>query len=60
MKEAKGLVLNDYDARDGAAFEQTALRLKNQFLLSNYNTRHFPIDTTLFRGPYEMQDKAMR
>jgi hypothetical protein len=60
MKEASGLVLNDFDAKDGTVFEQTALRLKNQFLTSNYNTRHFTIDTTLFRGPYESQDKAMR
>jgi hypothetical protein len=44
MKEAKGLVLNDYDARDGQGFEQTALRLKNQFLLTNIHSRHFRID----------------
>ena len=60
MKEASGLVLNDFDAKDGTVFEQTALRLKNQFLTSNYTTRHFEIDTTLVRGPYEAQDKAMR
>ncbi len=60
MKEASGLVLNDFDAKDGTVFERTALRLKNEFLTSNYNTRHFVIDTTLFRGPYESQDKAMR
>ncbi len=52
MKEANGLVLNDYDARDGKGFESVALGLKNQFQNANLYTRHFPIDTTVFRGPY--------
>lgn len=54
MKEANGLVLNDWDARDGKGFESVALRLKNQFQNANIYTRHFPIDTTTYRGPYEL------
>ena len=53
MKEANGLVLNDYDAKDGKGFESVALDLKNQFLNANMYTRHFPIDTTQYKGPYE-------
>lgn len=53
MKEANGLVLNDFDAKDGKGFESVALGLKNQFQNANLYTRHFPIDTTQFKGPYE-------
>jgi hypothetical protein len=53
MKEANGLVLNDFDAKDGKNFERTALWLKNQFEVSRINTRHFSIDTSSFKGPYE-------
>jgi len=53
MKEAGGLVLNDYDSRDGHAFEETATRLKNLFELTRLNTRHFPIDVNSFRGPFD-------
>ncbi|MEP7230120.1 MAG: hypothetical protein ABI691_07700 [Ginsengibacter sp.] len=53
MKEANGLVLNDFDTQDGKAFEQSATRLKNLFKISNTNTRHFTINTALFKGPYE-------
>jgi hypothetical protein len=53
MKEANGLVLNDFDAKDGKNFERTAQWLKNQFEVSHINTRHFSIDTTAFKGPYE-------
>lgn len=53
LKEAGGLILNDFDARDGKAFEATALRLKNQFEETGIHTRHFAIDPTTFRGPYE-------
>lgn len=56
MREANGLVLNDYDTRDGKAFEQTAAWLKNLFQQNNIYTRHFPVNTTLFRGPYEKAD----
>jgi len=53
MKEASGLALNDYDANDAKGFEESALRLKKQFQLSNFNTRHFRIDPSGFKGPYE-------
>jgi hypothetical protein len=53
LKEAAGLILNDFDARDGKAFETTALRLKNQFEETKINTRHFTIDPSSFRGPNE-------
>jgi len=56
MREANGLVLNDYDSRDGKGFEQTAAWLKNLFQQSNIYTRHFPINTQQFRGPFEKQD----
>jgi len=53
MREANGLVLNDYDTRDGKALEASAIRLKNLFQQSNIYTRHFRIDTNTFRGPFE-------
>lgn len=53
IKEASGLVLNDFDARDGKAFEASALRLKNLFTLSKINSRHFTIDTSAFKAPGE-------
>ena len=53
MKEASGLILNDFDARDGRAFENTALQLKQVFENSGYTTRHFPIDVNSFKGPNE-------
>ncbi|MBI3140214.1 MAG: hypothetical protein HYZ15_16685 [Sphingobacteriales bacterium] len=56
MKEANGLVLNDYDSRDGKGFEETAVWLKNLFQQSNIYTRHFPVNTTDYRGPNEKTD----
>lgn len=56
MREANGLVLNDYDSRDGKGFEQTASWLKNLFQQTNIYTRHFPINTQSYRGPNEKQD----
>jgi len=53
MKEAQGLVLNDYDTRDGKGFEQTAVWLKNLFQTNNIYTRHFAIDVNNFKGPME-------
>lgn len=55
LKEAKGLVMNDYDANDGRVFENSALRLKNLFQSAKIYTRHFPIDPTTFKGPYETE-----
>ena len=53
MKEANGLALNDYDAKDAKGFIQTATWLKNQFQQANIYTRHFSIDPSTFKGPYE-------
>lgn len=56
MKEANGLILNDFDPKDGEAFAKTATWLRNLFLQNNIYTRHFPIDTDAFRGPSEKTD----
>lgn len=56
MKEANGLELNDFDSKDGKAFAQTATWLKNLFQQNNIYTRHFPIDSSGFKGPYEKGD----
>lgn len=53
QKEAQGLIMNDYDTRDGRAFEQTAVWLKNVFQTNNIYTRHFAVDINSFKGPYE-------
>lgn len=55
LREASGLVMNDYDAKDGKVFEGSAMRLKNLFQNARINTRHFPIDPTTFKGPYESE-----
>lgn len=56
MKEANGLVLNDFDSNDGKAFERTATWLRNLFQQNNIYTRHFPIETEHFTGPFEKKD----
>jgi len=56
MKEAKGLELNDYDAKDARGFVQTATWLKNIFEQNNIYTRHFTINPAAFKGPYEKAD----
>ena len=53
MNEAMGLELNDYDASDAKGFKQSAARLKNIFEQTNIYSRHFRVDTSLFKGPYE-------
>jgi hypothetical protein len=53
QKEANALILNDYDAKDGRALAASALRLKNLFMETKLNSRHFAIDTTRFKGPGE-------
>lgn len=60
MKEARGLALNDFDARDAKGFENTATWLKNLFLETNIHTRHFHIDTSIFKGPYEQDDVTVK
>jgi hypothetical protein len=53
MNEAIGLELNDFDTRDARGFKLSAGRLKNIFEQTNIYTRHFAIDTSLFKGPFE-------
>ena len=60
MKEANGLVLNDFDARDGRGFEQTATWLKHLFQQTNIYSRHFNIDPSVFKGPYEKNDVSVK
>jgi hypothetical protein len=60
MKEANGLVLNDFDAKDGKGFEQTATWLKTLFQQTNIYTRHFSINEAAFRGPYEKNDVTIK
>lgn len=60
MKEATGLVLNDFDTRDGKAFEESATRLKNLFQQANIYSRHFKIDPLSFKGPLEGQEQTVK
>jgi hypothetical protein len=60
MKEANGLELNDYDAKDAKGFVQTATWLKNIFQQTNIYTRHFNIDPSRFKGPYEKDDITVK
>jgi hypothetical protein len=60
MKEANGLELNDYDAKDAKGFVQTAAWLKNLFQRTNIYTRHFNIDPTRYKGPYEKDDVTVK
>lgn len=60
MKEANGLVLNDFDPKDGRAFESTAKWLKNLFQQNNIHTRHFPINIDEFKGPFEKKDVTVK
>jgi hypothetical protein len=53
MKEASALALNDFDSEDARGFEESALRLKNQFQLTNIYTRHFKVDPNSYKGPFE-------
>lgn len=59
-KEASGLILNDFDAKDGKALEASALRLKNLFERTNFTSRHFAIDTSAFKGPHENPVMAVK
>ncbi len=53
MKEASGLILNDFDTSDGKSLEQSAKWLKDLFTQTQTTTRHFPIAIESFKGPYE-------
>lgn len=60
IKEANGLELNDFDAKDARGFKETAAWLKRVFEQNNIYTRHFPISTDSFKGPYEMADVSVK
>ncbi|HEX4876416.1 MAG TPA: hypothetical protein VFV31_07060 [Chitinophagaceae bacterium] len=60
MKEANGLELNDFDARDAKGFKETATWLKNIFEQNNIYSRHFAIDTESFKGPMEKADVSVK
>lgn len=60
MKQATGLVLNDYDVRDGKAFEQSASKLKNLFQKANIYTRHFKVDPLSYKGPFEDNTQTVK
>jgi hypothetical protein len=59
-REAGGLILNDFDAKDGKALEASALYLSNLFRQTNLNSRHFAIDTSAFKGPGESSVIAVK
>ncbi|MBZ5856677.1 hypothetical protein [Flavihumibacter profundi] len=52
VREATGLILNDYDARDGKGLEEGAIRLKSQLSLNKRKSRHFPLDVYSLQGPH--------
>ncbi len=60
MKEANGLLLNDFHTAAGKSFQETAHRLKNQFQRTNIYTRHFSIDTNSFKGPDENSETVAK
>lgn len=60
QKEASGLILNDFDAKDGKGFEASALYLKDLFARTHLHSRHFPIDTSSFKGPGEASVIAIK
>ena len=60
MKEATGLVLNDYEVSDGKAFEESASRLKNLFQRANIYTRHFKADPLSYKGPFENNTQTIK
>jgi hypothetical protein len=53
MREATGLVMNDFDARDGRALETAANDLKWLLQQNKVQTRHFPVNIEEFNGPYK-------
>ena len=58
IKEANELALNDYNTGDAKGFIQTANWLKNQFQQNNIYSRHFNIDPSKFKGPFESGNTA--
>jgi len=59
MKEANGLILNDFRTEVGKSFQETATRLKNQFQQTNIYTRHFAMNVAAFKGPDEKTETVL-
>ena len=51
IKEAEGLIKNDYDPKDGKKMIEEAQRVKAVFNKNKANTRHFPIELDKMEGP---------
>jgi hypothetical protein len=60
MKEASGLILNDFDPKDGKNLEATAKWLKQIFDQNNIYTRHFPVNPDEFKGPFDKEDVSVK
>lgn len=50
-REASGLVMNDFDARDGRSLESAANNLQWLLSANKVTSRHFPIDINTYTGP---------
>jgi hypothetical protein len=51
IKEAEGLVANEYDEKDGKWLKEDAERIMKSFKTNNTTTRHFKIDLTKAEAP---------
>jgi hypothetical protein len=51
IKEAEGLIANDYDPKDGKYLKKEAEDMKALFEKNNIYTRHFPIDISKYTAP---------
>lgn len=60
IREASGLIMNDFDSKDGKSLEASAMQLKNLFSQTNFTSRHFPLDVNSFRGPNETSPVAIK
>ena len=59
MKEANGLILNDFRTDVGTSFQNVATRLKNQFQTTHIYTRHFPVNTIAYKGPIQKTETVL-
>ncbi|MFT3680797.1 MAG: hypothetical protein QM791_11030 [Ferruginibacter sp.] len=51
IKEAEGLVQNDFDTKDGKRLKEDAEELKRKLAANHTVTRHMQIDISQFEGP---------
>ena len=51
MREAGGLMLNEFDEKDGKRLEAAATELKWLFKQNKFTSRHFPLDIEKYTGP---------